>query len=48
MRTVKDRKWECFSSTLAILELVDLKKDDVYLKRKVEEVLAELEEEKLQ
>ena len=37
MRTIKERKWVCFSSTLGILELSDLKKDDVYLRHKVKE-----------
>lgn len=37
MRTIKERKWVCFSSTLAILELSDLRKDDIYLANKVKE-----------
>lgn len=37
MRTIKDRKWDCFTSTLAILELGDLKKDDIYFNKKIKE-----------
>jgi len=37
MQTIKERKWKCFTSTFAILELSDLKKDDVYLAKKVRE-----------
>jgi len=34
-RTIKDRKWQCFTSTFGILELSNLKKDDVYLRKGV-------------
>lgn len=37
MQTIKNRKWNCFTSTFAILELSDLKKDDVYFKKKIKE-----------
>ena len=37
MRTIKDRKWACFTSTIAVLELSNLKKDDVYFRKKINE-----------
>src|SRR3989344_183912 len=39
MCTIKDRKWKCFTSTFGILELSELKKDDIYLHKKVKEKL---------